>query len=66
MTRREAAAVFAVAVAMVVAGVVWIFGAWGLIGSGACVALLTLFVFDIREERRAEPVVRPSGPLARR
>lgn len=69
MRRVEAVALLAASLLMIVAGVVWLFGPAGLIGSGAVLLLLTLFVFDIRpdgRERRAEPVVRPARPVARR
>lgn len=67
MRRREAVVLLASAALLVVAGVTWLAGAWGLIGSGVCLAALTLFVFDIREERAgAEPVVHPARPIARR
>ena len=66
MRRREAVTALAAALLLVVAGVVWLWGPYGLIGSGVGLALLTLFVFDIREERRAEPVVSPARPVARR
>jgi hypothetical protein len=68
--RVEAVAALAVAVTLIVAGMVWLFGAYGLIGSGLVLAALTLFVFDVRpdtgEERRAEPVVHPARPVTRR
>lgn len=59
MRRREAVVALAVAVAAVMAGLVWLFGPYGLIASGLVLAALVLFAFDIkdiREERRAEPV----------
>lgn len=69
MRRAEAVVLLAASLLMVVAGVVWLFGALGLICSGAVLALLTLFVFDVRpdgRERRAEPVVRAARPVVRR
>lgn len=66
MRRAEAVVLLAAALLMVVAGVVWLFGPLGLICSGAAVGGLVLFVFDIREERRGEPVVRAARPSVRR
>lgn len=60
MTRREAVAALVVAAALVAAGLVWLFGPYGLLISGLAVGFLTLFVFDIREESRGEPVVDPA------
>lgn len=69
MRRAEAVVLLAAALLMVVAGIVWLFGPYGLVGSGAALMLVTLFVFDVRpdgRERRAEPVVSPARPVARR
>lgn len=72
MTRFEAVIAVAVAVALVVCGVVWLWGAYGLIGSGVVLGLVTLFVFDVRpgregEERRsAESVANPTRTIVRR
>lgn len=69
MRRIEAVALLAASLLMIVAGVVWLLGPVGLIGSGAVLLLLTLFVVDIRpdgKERRAEPVVSPARPVVRR
>jgi len=49
MRRGEAVVLLAVALALVVVGVVWLAGPWGLVGSGAALAVVTLFVVRIRE-----------------
>lgn len=67
MRRVEAVVLRAAAVVMVVAGVVWLFGPYGLLGAGAGLAAVVLFVFDIREEGpRAEPVADAARPVLRR
>lgn len=66
MRRSEALALLGSALALIVAGLVWLFGAYGLIGSGVAVAALTLFVFEVREEQRGEPVEVPARTLTRR
>lgn len=50
--------VLGVAVALIVAGLTWRFGAWGLIGSGVGLGALVLFVIDVKE--RHEAVASPS------
>ncbi len=62
MTRREATILLGVALALLVAGLTWLFGPYGLLGSGVALAVLTLFVFDIREEQRADSVAVPARP----
>lgn len=67
MTRREATVLLGVAMALVIAGLTWLFGPYGLLGAGVALTALTLFVFDIREERAGGvPVADPARPLARR
>lgn len=67
MTRREAVALLLVAAALIAAGLVWLFGPFGLIGSGIGFGVAVLFVFDIREEfPSAEPMASPTRPVARR
>lgn len=70
MRRVEALILLGTSLALIVAGLVWLFGPYGLLGAGAALGLLTLFVFDVRpdtgRERRAEPVVDPARALARR
>jgi hypothetical protein len=66
MRRTEAVVLLAVALALTVAGVVWLLGAAGLIGCGVVLSVVTLFVVDVREESRGEPVVHPARPAVRR
>lgn len=66
MRRVEAVVLLAAAVVMVVAGVVWLFGPYGLLGAGVGLGVAVLFVFDIREERHAEPVADAARPVLRR
>lgn len=49
MRRSEAVALLAVALTLVISGVVWLAGPWGLVGAGVVLAVLTLFAFTIRE-----------------
>ncbi|MET8265948.1 hypothetical protein ABZU92_18370 [Micromonospora arida] len=53
MTVREALAVLAVAYALAAAGVVWLFGPYGLIGAGLGLAAGALFVIDVKERHEA-------------
>jgi hypothetical protein len=71
--RVEALIALAAAVCLIVAGLVWLLGPYGLIISGVAVAVLVLFGFDLADpgpepgkERRGEPVAGPAGPLVRR
>lgn len=48
MKRIEALIGIVVAYTMITAGVVWQFGPWGLVGSGA-VAMIVLAFFEIKE-----------------
>lgn len=67
MRRREAVALLLVAAGLIAAGLVWLFGPYGLIGSGLGFGAAVLFVFDIREEfPSAEPVADLAQPFARR
>ncbi|MFI7042668.1 hypothetical protein ACIBI0_38825 [Microbispora rosea] len=47
--RSEAVALLAVALVLVISGVVWLAGPWGLVGAGVVLAALTLFAVNIRE-----------------
>lgn len=49
MTTREALCAMLLAVLMLTAGFVWMFGPYGLMGGGAAVLILTLFT-DKRED----------------
>lgn len=61
MTRREAQMSLLVALALVVAGAVWLFGPYGLLGGGLALAVLVLFVIDVKESD-GEAVARPARP----
>lgn len=55
MTRREALLALAVALALIVAGLTWLLGGYGLIAGGLLVAAVTLFGFErIGEGQRGE------------
>lgn len=65
MTQGQAFAAFATAVALIVAGLVWLFGPYGLIGSGVALAAFLLFVVEIRGERpRDHTVESPTRTLS--
>jgi hypothetical protein len=64
VTRREAAGLLLLALGLVVAGVVWLFGPYGLVAAGVALGVLVLFVVDVNEVPR-EAVERPSGPRGR-
>jgi len=49
MTTREALCAMLMAILMLTAGFVWLFGPYGLIGGGVAVLVLTLFT-DKRED----------------
>lgn len=49
MRRAEAVVLIALAVALVVAGLAWLFGPLGLIGAGLAIAAVTLFAIDVKE-----------------
>lgn len=57
MTRRESLLALAVAFALVIAGLIWLIGAWGLIVGGLGLAAATLFGFErVSEVGRGEAV----------
>lgn len=58
VTKREALTVLAVAYVLITAGLVWLFGPYGLIGAGAALAAVALFGIDVREARH-EAVASP-------
>jgi predicted PurR-regulated permease PerM len=62
VTRSEARALLALAVVLLVAGLVWLFGPYGLLGAGLLLAVLVLFVFNVEERTGAEAVAEPAGP----
>lgn len=49
MRRREAVAALSAAFALMVVGLTWLFGPYGLVGPGAALALAVLFVIDLKE-----------------
>ena len=53
VTKREALTVLAVAWALITAGLVWLFGPYGLMGSGAALAAVVLFGIDVKERHEA-------------
>jgi protein-S-isoprenylcysteine O-methyltransferase Ste14 len=46
---------------LAIAGLVWLFGPFGLLGTSVALALLALFWLEV-EEPRAEPVEPPAWP----
>lgn len=54
MTRREMLIFVFFAVAMIAAGLTWIFGPWGLIGTGAVVLIGIPIIVDEREEAKTD------------
>lgn len=49
MRRNEAVALLAVALSMVVVGVVWLAGPWGLVGSGVALAVVMFILPNVTE-----------------
>lgn len=49
MRRNEAVALLAVALSMVVVGVVWLAGPWGLVGSGVVLAVVMFVLPNVTE-----------------
>lgn len=57
MTRRETFLLLVVAVVFIAGGLVWLFGPYGLVGSGVALLALALFGVDVKEQgRRGEAV----------
>ena len=54
MTRREMLIFMLVSVAMIAAGLTWIFGPWGLIGTGAAVLVGVPLLVNEREEDKPD------------
>lgn len=50
MTRREALIVSLIAVAMIAAGLTWIYGPWGLTGTGIAMLIMPLILINERKE----------------
>jgi hypothetical protein len=66
----EARALFAAGVLMTAGALVWLFGPWGLLGSGLALTTTALFLIDVKERARAEAVEDPAwsqrgGPVRR-
>jgi hypothetical protein len=61
VTRVQALAVAGAGVACVAAALVWLFGAWALLGSGLVLLTAALLV-PVREEDRGEPALDPALP----
>ena len=61
MTAWLALLAVAVGLALLVAGLVWLFGPYGLLGSGVALVAAGLLV-PVRE-RRGEPAEHPAPPL---
>jgi len=68
VSAREAFSLLLVAVALIATGLAWRFGPIGLIGTGVALAVLALFVIDVRERREAvaPPARRRREPVASR
>lgn len=47
MRRREAVALVAVALVLLIAGAAWLFGPYGLIGTAVALLVVALFVVDV-------------------
>lgn len=54
MTRHEMLIFVFAAVAMIAAGLTWIFGPWGLVGTGGVVLVGSLTIIDVREEAKPD------------
>lgn len=49
MRRYEAVILLAVALALIVGGLVWLFHAWGMVAAGLALAVVVLFVVDVKD-----------------
>lgn len=49
MRRHEAVILLAVALLLLIAGLVWLLKAWGLLGTGLALALIVLFVVNVED-----------------
>lgn len=54
MTRRESLLVLGIAYALMISGLTWLFGPYGLIIGGLAVCATTLFAFERVSEARGE------------
>jgi hypothetical protein len=56
VTRREMLIFVVLAVAMIAAGLTWIFGPWGLVGTGVVMVIgVLLFVNEVDEPEKEKP-----------
>ena len=71
MTRWEARTALAAALLMVTAALTWLLGPWGLLAPGLLLALVVLFLVDVKEQASGEAVADPvrtypgGGPVRR-
>lgn len=63
MTRWEARALLAFAILATVGAVTWLFGPYGLLGSGLLLLAAVLFLVDVKE-RASEAVEESARPYA--
>lgn len=49
MRRYEAVVLLSVALVLIVAGLVWLCGPWGLLAPGVALAVVVLFVVDVQD-----------------
>lgn len=54
MTRRESLIFVLIAVAMIAAGLTWLYGPWALAGTGAATLIMVLLFVDEREEDKPD------------
>lgn len=54
MTRRECLIFIFCAVAMIAAGLTWLYGPWGLVGTGAAVLIGVPLLINEREEGKPD------------
>lgn len=54
VTRREMLIFVLISVAMIAAGLTWLYGPWGMVGTGAAVIVVVLAVVDEREEGKPD------------
>jgi hypothetical protein len=54
VTRREALTVVLISVAMIAAGLTWLYGPWGLAGTGIALLLVTATLINERKETKPD------------
>jgi protein-S-isoprenylcysteine O-methyltransferase Ste14 len=52
MTKREGVLCLLAAILLIVGGLTWAFGPWGMIGSGVALGVTILFVMDFDDRER--------------